>query len=303
MMARNTVASALCSLLVLVFLTPLTAMLNLGLRDDRYVTVIAVPAIFVALMYWDRRRIFGSLRWEPAIGPVLIAIALSAWFVLLQHNTNADPDINLTFAGLTIVLAGAGAFMLCWGRKSLAAAAFPFCCLLLAVPLPATVMDRITAALQYGSAATSVTMLRFFGVPVFAQDTYLSLPGLYIQVAPECSGIHSCLSLLLITIVVSRVGLRSNVSRVVLVLSTIPLAIVKNAFRISVIAMLSAYVDHSYINSPIHRYGGFIFTPLQIAILGGLLYGLRKLEGALAPDPPANLPPTEVIETNVLAAD
>jgi exosortase len=262
----------------LLFLPPISAMLNLGLRDDRYVTVIAAPAIFIALMYWDRGRIFGNVKWDPVAGLPLLAVGLAAGSVLLRYNTNGAPDTRLGLAGLTIVIAGVGAFILCWGRKSLAAAAFPFCCLLLAIPLPAGVMDSVTAALQHGSAATSVTMLRLFGVPVFAQNTRLSLPGLEIEVAPECSGIHSCLSLLLITIVVSRVLLRNNVSRLVLILSTIPLAIVKNAFRISVIAMLSAYVDHSYIHSPIHRYGGFIFTPLQIAILAGLLYCLRRIE-------------------------
>lgn len=303
MVARNAVVSTLCSLLVLVFLSPLTAMLNLGLRDDRYVTAIAAPVIFVALMYWDRRRIFGDVRWDPAVGLPLLVIALSAWSVLLRHNTNVNPDISLSFSGLTIVVAFAGAFILCWGRKSLATAAFPFCCLFLAVPLPAGVMDYVTGALQHGSAVTSVTMLRFFGVPVFAQGTRLSLPGLDIEVAPECSGIRSCISLVLITIVMSRLLLRSNISRLILILSTIPLAIVKNAFRISVIAMLSAYVDRSYINSPIHHYGGFIFTPLQFAILAGLLYGLRGLEAMLVSRSAANRPLAEIIQPNVLAAD
>ncbi|HVZ15532.1 MAG TPA: exosortase/archaeosortase family protein, partial [Terriglobales bacterium] len=270
MMARNAAVFALYSLVALVFLSPITAMLNLGLRDDRYITVIAAPAIFAALMYWDRRRIFSHVNWDPAVGLPLLVIALSVWPFLFLHNTISNPDTHLNLAGLTIVVAGAGAFTLCYGRQSLAAAAFPFFCLLLAVPLPAWIMDRVTTALQHGSAATSVAMLRFFGIPVFAQDTHLSLRGLDVEVAPECSGIRSCLSLLLIIIVVSRVGLRSNISRLVLILSTIPLAIVKNAFRISVIATLSAYVDHAYINSPIHHYGGFVFTPLQIAILAAL---------------------------------
>jgi exosortase len=290
MMVRNAVVSILCFFVLLGCWSPITAALNLGLEDDRYVAIILAPAIFAALMYWDRRRIFTHVTWDPAVGLPLFATALSAWFVFLSHSTNTSQGTNLSLAGLTIVVAGAGAFTLCYGRKSFAAAAYPFCCLLLAVPAPAWVMDRVTVALQHGSAATSVTILRFFGVPVFAQDTRLSLPGLDIQVAPECSGIRSCLSLVLITIMLGRAFLRSGVSRLVLILSTIPLAVVKNAFRISVIAMLSAYVDRAYLNSPIHRYGGFVFTPFQIVLLAALLYGLRRLEAAMAAHSKANRP-------------
>lgn len=296
MVFRNASISILCLLVLLVWWSPITDIVNLGLRDDRYVTAIAAPAIFGGFLFWERRRIFTRVCWDAAAGLPLLAIALSGWFIFLRHDADTNSDVNSSLAGLTIVLAGAGAFILCYGRKSLAAAAFPFCCLLLAIPLPAWVMDRIIAALQHGSAATSVVMLRFVGVPVFAQDTYLSLPGLNLEVAPECSGIHSCLSLLLITLVVSRVMLRSNARRLVLILSTIPLAIVKNAFRISVIATLSAYVDHAYIYSPIHRYGGFIFTPLELAILAGLLYGLRKLEAPRTRGSVANRPFAGVIQ-------
>lgn len=303
MMARNAAVSFLCFFVLLVCWSPITAILNLGLKDDRYVAIIAAPVIFAALMYWDRKRIFSRVIWDAALGLPLFAIALSAWFVFLRHSTNTNQGASLTLAGLTIVCAGAGAFTLCYGRKSFAAAAFPFCCLLLAVPVPAWAMDRITAALQHGSAATSVAILRFFGVPVFAQDTRLSLPGLDIQVAPECSGIHSCLSLVLITIMLSWISLRSGVSRLALILSTIPLAVVKNGFRISVIATLSAYVDRAYMNSPIHHYGGYVFTPFQIALLAALLFGLRRLEAAMAARSSAERPSAEAMESTALGVE
>ncbi len=303
MTVRNVVVLILCFFVLLVCRSPVTAILNLGLRDDRYVAIIAAPVIFAALVYWDRRRIFTQMTWDAVVGLLLFAIALSAWFVFLRHSTNANQDTILSLAGLTIVIAAAGAFALCYGRRSFSAAAFPFCCLLLAVPVPAWAMDRITVALQHGSAATSVLILRYFGVPVFAQDTRLSLPGLDIQVAPECSGIRSCISLVLITIMLSRVCLRSGVSRLALILSTIPLAVVKNAFRISVIAILSAYVDRAYLNSPVHRYGGFVFTPLQIALLAASLYGMRRLEGAMAGRSRANPPFAVAIESTAIGAE
>jgi len=120
--------------------------------------------------------------------------------------------------------------------------------------------------------------LHLVGVPVFAHGTQLQLPGLEIEVAPECSGIHSCLALALVGLLASRMCLRSGWNRLLLVASTIPIAIFKNAIRISVIASLGAYVNRTFLFGPIHRYGGLVFTPLAVVLLVFVLLALQKSE-------------------------
>ena len=106
----------------------------------------------------------------------------------------------------------------------------------------------------------------------------LSLPGLEIEVAPECSGIHSCLALALVGLLASRVFLRSGWSRLALVVATVPIAVFKNAIRISVLASLGAYVNRAVLFGPIHRNGGMVFTPLAVVLLVMLLLTLQKAE-------------------------
>jgi len=277
-MARKVAISGLWSLALLLFWSPLRAASDLALNDDRYVQILAAPLIFAFLMYWERKRIFAEVAWDAAIGIPLLALALSTYLIFLKRATYANASGRLCLAVLALIFGCMAVFILCYGRQSFRAAHFPLWCLLLAVPVPAWAMDKITVALQHGSAATSYEMLRLFGVPVFAQEMRLSLPGLEIEVAPECSGIRSFLALALLAIVVSRICLRNGWSRIALVISTIPIAILKNAVRISVIALLSAYVDRAFLHGPIHRYGGLVFTPLAVILFVAVLSGLRRSE-------------------------
>jgi exosortase/archaeosortase family protein len=62
-------------------------------------------------------------------------------------------------------------------------------------------------------------------------------------------------------------------------IAVIPLAIIKNAFRIVGLALLANYVDPTYItNSLLHRTGGIPLFLLSIAVLLCLVWFLRRLE-------------------------
>ena len=277
MMVRSIGWGVFLVLALVLWWSTLKVALHLGLHDDRYVMVVAGPVICAFLFYWERARIFSRVAWDPAAGLPMMALALLA-FVVARRSIHGNEGTHLSLGMITLVLASMAAFLLCYGRHSFRAAFFPLCCLVLAIPAPGWIMDRVIAGLQQLSAAISYEMIRLSGVPVVAQGPKLGLPGLEIEVAPECSGIRSCLSIALITLLAARLGLRSGWSRVTLVLSSIPLAVLKNAVRISVLAILSAYIDHSILQSPAHRYGGMIFTPLEVAVLAAFLLRLRTLE-------------------------
>jgi exosortase len=278
-MVRIAVACVLWTLALLVSWSAFTAAAHLALFDDRYVPVAAAPLIGLTLFCWLRKRILRDATWDFAGGLPLIAITLALSLLARRYSPVAG-SIRLSVEMLSLMLTGAAVFVLCFGRKSFRAAVFPLCCLLLAVPAPPWVMDRVAAFLQHAAAVMSYQMIRIVGVPIFAHDQNLVLPNLEIEVAPECSGIRSCLALVLVTLLAGRLSLASGWSRLTLVVASVPLAILKNSLRISVIALLGAYVNHAFVESPIHRYGGLIFTPLEIAALAWILKKLRGLDAA-----------------------
>src|SRR5437879_12527353 len=139
------------------------------------------------------------------------------------------------------------------------------------VPLPDRALRAVIAFLQGGSALSSEAILRWLGVPVVRSGIMLSIPGLDLEVGPQCSGIRSSSILLIIIIAGSYFFLRSKWHRLVLVTAVIPVVIIKNAVRIVSLALLSAYVDPSFLSGPLHRSGGILFFVMGLLILMPIL--------------------------------
>ena len=74
--------------------------------------------------------------------------------------------------------------------------------------------------------------------------------------------------------------LRSPGKRWALALATIPLGLLRNAVRITVISWLTVNVDRGIINGPIHHQGGLVLFPLSLVPLFVLMWWFRKTEAA-----------------------
>jgi exosortase len=157
-------------------------------------------------------------------------------------------------------------------------AIFPVSFLILIVPLPPVILDRIILALQVGSADISFVLFKILRVPVFRDGLKFALPGVDIEVATQCSGIRSSMSLFIASILVAQALLRSGWRRVCLCLLTIPVVIFKNAVRIVTISWLGVYADQRFFFGKLHHAGGLPFSLVALAILGALLFALRKSE-------------------------
>ena len=99
----------------------------------------------------------------------------------------------------------------------------------------------------------TTVVFKVIGMPFLRRGFTFSLPGIDIEIAKECSGIRSSLSLLLSAIVVGYLFLRSAWSQLFLAVVTIPIVIFKNAVRIAIISWLGIYVDRSFFFGNLHR--------------------------------------------------
>jgi exosortase len=136
--------------------------------------------------------------------------------------------------------------------------------------------------LQKGSAEMSYGLFKLAGVPVFRDGFTFSLPGVTIEVAQECSGIRSSVSLLITSILAGYLMLRSGWSKFALGLLTIPIVILKNAVRIVAISWLGVYVDRSFFYGNLHRYGGLPFSILALGAFYLVIHVFQKSERAFS---------------------
>jgi len=139
------------------------------------------------------------------------------------------------------------------------------------IPLPTVLIDHIVLGLQKASTETACVLFRMVGMPVLKQGFQLSLPGLDIEVAEQCSGIRSALSLFITGLLASHLFLQSTGRKMLFTLMTIPIAIFKNAVRIVTISWLGIRVNRDFLYGDLHRRGGIPFALLSLAMMGLLL--------------------------------
>ncbi len=100
----------------------------------------------------------------------------------------------------------------------------------------------------------------------------MTVRGLALEIAQVCSSIRSSLMLVVTTMVMAHVLLRSLWGKTLISLSAIPLSIAKNGLRIFILAVLGVYVDRGFLNGRLHRQGGIVFFLLSLASLFVLIW-------------------------------
>jgi exosortase len=245
--------------------------------DDAYSHIPFVLAVSAFFLVADRKRIFAAPA-GPRGMPVAIAIAGAAGVALAGVNPwhwSESDQISLLVLGF--VLLWSGAFGIFFGEDAMRTARFPLLFLWFAIPMPKAVLSEIIALLQRASADTVDLVFRLFHTPAARQGFEFALPGVTIRVAEECSGIRSTLALVMTAVLAGHLWLRSFGRSLLLCLTVIPIAILKNALRIAVLSWLAVYVDMRFLTGSIHhRYGGMIFFVVGLLMMWAVLALLQR---------------------------
>jgi exosortase len=275
---RHAAFLALILISSLALFRTLSALVRYSLHDDSSSHIILIPLVAIFLLYTERQTIFSITRTNAVPG---VGLALSGLILYWLTNRDFFPQGGnwpLSLQTLSVILAWAGGFLLCYGSVAFRAAAFPLLFLLLMVPLPDAVLDRVILALQEGSTEIAYLFFQAVGVPVFRQGFLLSVPGVTIEVAKECSSIRSSMALFITCLLAAHLFLRTGWKMLLLVLLSFPLSIVKNGIRIATLTLLSIYVDPGFLTGRLHREGGFVFFLIAMLMLWPVIVLLRKSE-------------------------
>jgi exosortase C (VPDSG-CTERM-specific) len=264
--------------LTVAFGQPLTRLMLHAAQSDLYSYIPLVPLVAGYLLFIRRRSLETAYR--TSIGGAVIlggigvaALAAStAWRASLSVN---DGLALMALAYVSVVAAGGFLFL---GSKSMAAAAFPIAFLIFLIPLPDAAVIALERASVLASTDVSAFLFRITGTPLVRDGEVFMLPGIVLKVAQECSGIRSSWVLLITSLLASHLFLKSPWRRIVLVAFVIPLAIVRNGFRILVIGLLCVHIGPHMIDSTIHRRGGPLFFVLSLGPLFLFLVWLKRQE-------------------------
>lgn len=278
---RAKLFAVVVGLLVICFSRPLWALARYAWQSELYSYILLVPFITLYLIWSNRRNIPGHAA--PSRGLALLAALLglgilAGYWAARSSGWRPAVEEYLALMALSFLAFLGGALFLCLGLGALRRALFPVAMLLFIVPIPDAILQPVIMFLQHRSADVAAALFSLSGTPFLRQDTIFQLPGMPLEVAPECSGIHSTLVLFITSLVAGYLFLRSAWRRAFLSISVIPLALLRNGFRIFVIGQLCVHIGPDMINSPIHRKGGPLFFALSLIPFFLFLLWLRKTE-------------------------
>lgn len=256
----------------------LRALAMFSADSNIYSYVGAIPLISVVLIYLERGRIFSRARFDLRVGLIFALIGVTVRTSARFFLAALSPEGTLALTIFSFLMVWVGVFVWCYGTYALRSAGFQALFLLLMIPIPHSVSDQIIYVLRGSSAQAAAVMLKVGGVPVFRNEFRLSLPGTDVEVARECSGIRSGFALVITSLLIGYLFLRSFWNRLWLVLAAVPVTIFKNGLRIVVIYLLTVHTSMDSLTLWVHHYGGIPISFLGLSIMGSLAISLRSVE-------------------------
>jgi len=231
--------------------------------DPNYSQGFLIPFISVFLGVRALRRAGDALfaKERPSwVGMALVLCGLLAYLVGTGGSEffTTRTGFVLTWLGAVWWIAGARL-----GRLLTVPTLFLF----FSIPLPSVLYYNISVPLQSIAAGAASAVLQVVGVPVARDGNTLLLPGIALEVADACSGIRSLTVLLALGALWAYVEPGKPFRRAILFASTVPLAVLGNAVRVS-LTVLGVYLfGPSLAEGAVHEALGLVVFAVT---LGGL---------------------------------
>jgi exosortase C (VPDSG-CTERM-specific) len=238
-----------------------------------------VPFVSAYLLYLRRDQLPKNCVVDLPLAIVSLAAGLGVlgftyWLDFAGRAPANNDRLGLLTLSFLCCLAAGGFFF--FGRGWMRAAAFPVAYLIFMVPMPDAMAEALETASISASAEVANLLFHLSGVPFLRAGNIFQLPNITIEVAQECSGIRSSWVLFMTSILAANLFLKTRWRRFVLVAFVIPLAMLRNGFRILVIGLLCVNLGPQMIHSLIHRRGGPVFFMLSLIPFFLVLWWLRK---------------------------
>lgn len=245
--------------------------------DENYSHGLLIPFI-IGYIVWTRRENFSRDEVRPGtiLGGSLVVVAL-----LMLFAGTAGAELFMQRISLVIMLAGIVIFF--WGHELLKLLLVPLGLLVLAIPIPAIIFNKVAFPLQLFASRCAVWSMSLLGIPVLRQGNVIELlprgarTTRKLEVVEACSGIRSLMTLLTLAVVFAYFTypnandddgdhkgrfswLKSYAwwRSVVIVAAAVPIAILTNAMRVSGTGILSHYYGTEVADGFFHSFSGWV---------------------------------------------
>jgi exosortase len=265
--------------------------------DENYSHGLLVPFV-IGFIVWSQFDRIKKTELSPKFGLGLCAV-LFALFMLLGGTLSAE----LFTQRISFVLMLAGIIVYFFGTEILKVLAVPFLLLLLAIPIPQIIFNKIAFPLQIWASQAAIWGIRVFEVASVRKGNVIEiLPQgatqvVALEVVEACSGIRSLMTLVTLALILayftrerSEMSEPEAVARgnrapfwknydfwrgAVLMVSAIPIAIFTNAARVTATGVLTYHYGKRATEGVWHDAAGWLVYVAALILLIAVNFGLR----------------------------
>jgi exosortase len=261
----------LFTLLVIVYMPVLIDLIKDWYADPNYSHgFLIIPiSLFIFWLHKDELIIID----RPSLwGAVTLGIGL----ILLILGSAAAEYFTVRFS-LVICIVGISLYFLGWWNFK--QNWFVFFFLLFMIPIPGIIYYSATMPMQLFSSKAASWLLQLVGVPAVCTGNIIVLPNYRLEVAEACSGLRSLVTLMALGALYARFTLPKVWRPIVLFVSTVPIAICANIFRIFITGVGAFAISPKLAEDFLHEISGimvFLVALFLTIIVGKLLRWTAK---------------------------
>lgn len=240
------------------------------IADVQYSHGWLIPVFSLFLLYFRRDMLdAGKLKPSWWCMPFLF-LALGLRAAEVRYFFNGPDALSLVPMSMATVLAVGGWHALRW--------AWPACAFLIfMVPLPYALHTGMSTQLQHLATTMSTFVLQLCGLPAVAEGTLIKINDAPISVAEACSGLGMIVTFVALSVAAVLLIKSPWWVKVGLLLGAIPVSLICNTVRISVVGAFKYWgYDHETVER-IHDAMGWVMILLGCGIIFVELYVLDHI--------------------------
>lgn len=241
------------------------------LRED-YSHCSLIPLV-VLYMLWEKRK---ALNLMPSVPSWFGFIPFGAGIGLFWVGELGGEFYTL-YLSLWLVIAGFAWIILGWMKIRIIW--FALVMLLAMFPFPNFLNSKILLYLKMLSSRIGVSMLQIYGVSAYREGNVIDLGLTQLQVVDACSGLRYVIPLFVLSLLLAHWFKAPLWKRIVLVFSSVPLAVMVNSLRIAITGILYDVKGVETAESFFHGFSGWLIFMLTIPVLFIEIWILKKIEG------------------------
>ncbi|MBL8267848.1 VPLPA-CTERM-specific exosortase XrtD [Steroidobacter sp.] len=235
-------------------------MIETWMVREEYSHALLIPVISLYLL-WQQRAALWRMEFKGSwlgVGLIAFGALLQIAGVLAAVDTIQQYGLLFAIYGLVLALIGVRQSVNLWA---------PLLLLALMVPLPEFLLQNFSAQLQLISSQVGVWFIRLFGISVFVEGNVIDLGGYKLQVAEACDGLRYLFPLMTMGFIMAYMFKVEMWKRVLLFVSSIPVTILMNSFRIGTIGVMVEHWGQSMAEGFLHDFQGWAVFMTSAGVL------------------------------------